>query len=412
MKNNSYYYYLNGRQVKDEDFVRINPDITEEYDENNNIIIKLNQYSWKEVDTKPAFYLFSFSNGYYYAGSTKNMLNRLTQHYNDFNSFSKVDWHKKIGDIIRKKQCQLKGNKGFKYAFCCCVKIFIQYTSTVEIASIIEKQWLSKIKAENKDIVYYNSIFYTNEKINSSILTEKIEVAAKETFKNRIVLKNINLEEPWQLTDKDKEILKQIDDKVNKMPENGDVYISIPKMHFECYYVSPNARDLTKWWLQQLLLSNSTTQSETIQSLRRRNDGAYEIKEINISISGDDSYYWFCHNKQYLPQMVENLPCKFGTYILKFPNGKFYIGSSNNIKRRVREHLYNIYCRTASSTLEQFKRSNLSQWYWDCLNEMGRNKDIKLIEIKYKETNDYRQAEQKLMKQYPSNLLYNYQKRV
>ena len=77
MKDKSYYYYLNGREIKDEDFVIINPDVKEEYDEDGKVIVNLQQYKWKEIDTKPAFYLFSFSNGMYYAGSTKNMLSRF-----------------------------------------------------------------------------------------------------------------------------------------------------------------------------------------------------------------------------------------------------------------------------------------------------------------------------------------------
>lgn len=35
-------------------------------------------------------------------------------------------------------------------------------------------------------------------------------------------------------------------------------------------------------------------------------------------------------------------PC-CGVYIIKFPNGKFYIGSSKDIKRRIHEHIYGIY---------------------------------------------------------------------
>ena len=61
MKDKSYYYYLNGREIKDEDFVIINPDVKEEYDEDGKVIVNLQQYKWKEIDTKPAFYLFSFS---------------------------------------------------------------------------------------------------------------------------------------------------------------------------------------------------------------------------------------------------------------------------------------------------------------------------------------------------------------
>lgn len=41
--------------------------------------------------------------------------------------------------------------------------------------------------------------------------------------------------------------------------------------------------------------------------------------------------------------LTNKIKTNSGVYVIKFPNNKVYIGSSNNIKRRVHEHIYNLY---------------------------------------------------------------------
>lgn len=415
MSDKSYYYYINGRTIKDEDFVSVNPKVQEVYDDDGEIIYDLKQYTWKEVDTYPAFYLFAFSNGMYYAGSTKNMLSRLTQHYNDFNSFAKTDWHKKVGDIIRERQSSYGRGKGFKYSFCCCTKIFIQYTSSLKVAEELEKRWLQNIKTEKKDFLYYNTLFYTgrNEERVSSKTTDsfKIQKEAEKIFKGRKVFDNVSFEKN-ELTPEEKEILQLINEKVEKMPKAGMIEISISKIRWDYVAVAKDAHLVAKYLLQQLMLPNVTSSVPEIKSARYRNEGPFNLKDIYIFIDGNTDIIYAEKNPHELKYIVSSLPTSAGVYTLTFPNGKQYIGSSNNIQRRVREHLRGIFCKCIGYTEADFKNTKYPEWYRECLRELGRNKSVKQVKIDFFETEDYKIKEEEKIKQYPISQLYNTQKRV
>lgn len=412
MKDKSYYYYLNGREIKDEDFVIINPDVKEEYDEDGKVIVNLQQYKWKEIDTKPAFYLFSFSNGMYYAGSTKNMLSRLTQHYNDFNTIGITDWHQKAGNLIRERMNALGSTKGFKYAFVCCVKIFVQYTSSLKMAEALEKAWLHNVKEEGQDKFYYNSVFYSKtnieEKPEQIIDTFKVQKEAEKLFKGRTVVNNIPFIEK-EYTEEEKNILEQIDKYIEKMPNTGEILITIPELRWEYICVALDAHKYAKSLLRDLMLPDVDSSIPLIHSARIRNGGVFSLKQLRLYINGNEDFYWFSRNCNQVKYEVRNLPKTSGVYILTFPSGKQYIGSSKNIQRRVGEHLRGLYVNYFSlSSEEALKTNKFPQWYKDCMNELS-NKAVSAVKIEYIETQDYREREEIETRKKPINSLYNTQ---
>lgn len=410
-------YYINHREIKDEDFVNVNPNVQEEYDENGEIKINLVQHTWKDIDTLPAFYLFQFSNGYSYAGSTKNMLMRLTQHYYDFCNFAKTDWHKKVGDIIRERTAQSGKTKNFKYHFCAVVKIFIQYTSSKEAAELLEKRWLREVKKQGQDSLYYNGVFYSGQgstsiKKNSDLELNKIVNEAAQLFKGKQIV-NISQPKTYPLTERDKILYNQIEEKVNKMAKTGAVNIRIPHLYFDEIYASDDAHTFVKYVYQQLTFESiKEPEMEKLKSLKMRNGGPLKIEDIKVFIDGDTTYYWTIRNQNTIKYIIDDIPQTSGVYFLKFPNGKEYIGSSNNLKRRIKEHLREIYVRVPRMLLPEFKESGKSEWYWRCVQDLVNNHSIYGVKIDYIECSDYRIREQEEIKKKPISQLYNTQKRV
>lgn len=61
-----------------------------------------------------------------------------------------------------------------------------------------------------------------------------------------------------------------------------------------------------------------------------------------------------------IEEKTKDLPTQSGLYYLVFPNGKFFFGSSNNLRKRIQYHLYCLF---------PLKKEDLKKWYKKCLEE-------------------------------------------
>lgn len=95
--------------------------------------------------------------------------------------------------------------------------------------------------------------------------------------------------------------------------------------------------------------------------------------------------------------IVATLPSSGGIFAIVFPNGMKYIGSSNNIRKRVKQYLLNLF-----PNMELKFKENTTKWFIAC-HQMMPGLSIDDLEIEYEVRSDYKQAEKKLLKDMAAN---------
>lgn len=347
-------YYLNGRAASSQDDIIFNPLITDIYNEEGNLVVEPVLVNWREVDTKPAFYIFAFSNSKFYAGGSANMLRTLTTHYKEFENEESMDWHKEIGDLIREKS--FVNNKGFKYNFVSTIRIFIHYTHCAATANQAKNDWLNKIKRGGTTSQYYNDFIETPTLVKTTfnLLEEQLKTAFKKEKPPQFVLPSRSLSE-------------LIDEKIAALPSVGNIIIKFPDDETLTFKSTVPRQQLRRMLLQLTKPNISTYSNNSIKRKKEENGKPFNLSELEFSIDNSTSY----NLKKQQRQTLSDIPTCAGTYILMFPNGVPFIGTTKNLRRRITEHINNLF------------NQNTGGWYSLCRSDHSGELSFENIEISW-----------------------------